>query len=120
MTDFIKKEGQSLDERLGRCYELAGKFCIENGWDLVHGFITDKRFGSGHTIDHAWCEENEMCYDPVLDLELPKDAFMRLLGCEITKKYHSSEYSELMITTGHFGPWHEIDNSKIVFNQKKS
>jgi hypothetical protein len=107
-----------IKDRLGRCYELNAKFVINNPqWTLVHGFINDRAFGTGNTIDHAWCELDDISYDAVLDLTLPTIVHDALFNPTDTVKYRGTTAIQKVLTTQHYGPWHEIDESKIIFNK---
>lgn len=109
----------NLEDRLGRCYELAAKFVMENpSWSLVHGFITDKFGNSGNTIDHAWAMKDGWRYDAVLDIEFLDNVFDALFFPENLVIYPSIEMTQRIYNSCHWGPWHEIDRSKIIFNKK--
>ena len=110
-----------MENRLRRCYELAGNFVSDNrNYELIHGWIVDKNFGTGNRIPHAWCRNIEQgtLYEPVLDIELPVDAFKILFNPEIDVVYSSAEARKQMVETGHYGAWHEIDETKIILNKK--
>ena len=105
LTEAIDKK------KLGRCYELSGRYVLDHpNYNLVHGTITRK---DGYTIDHAWTEKNtqmgqynmSMVFDPVMDLELPWDAYERLLGAKVKKKYNATQMSKSMLGAKHWGPW---------------
>jgi hypothetical protein len=46
-----------------------------------------------------------MVYDPVMDLELPWDAYERLLGAKVEKKYTAEQMGITMLKAKHWGPW---------------
>lgn len=108
-----------MNERLGRCYELAFKE-ITNLWltrfrqrdlTLVHGVIRDTYLiGKGATICHAWIRlenaEFPACvWEPITQKWLPEEVFMRLYDAEIIHRHTVSEAIELANETGHSGPW---------------
>lgn len=98
---------ENFEDRLGKCYELSGRYVIDHGGvTLVHGRITDK-FCTGLTIDHAWIEENENVYDPVLDTEFPKFLYYELFNAEARNAYSQTKACVHMLRTEHFGPWDE-------------
>lgn len=110
-----------LGDRLGRCYELSAKYVLDNdGFNLVHGFITDKIGVTGHTIDHAWVEKEGNVYDPVLDMELPTEIHEAMFNAEVTIKYPRKSVLDMILMKEHWGPWHEVDKSKVVFNPDNS
>lgn len=109
-----------LEDRIGRCYELSGNFQVDNQeYTLVHGFITDRIGDTGHTIDHAWVEKDGEVYDPVLDKSYPTDIYEALTGAEEIIRYEYIKTLNNIQKTGHWGPWHEVDQSRIVFDYEK-
>jgi len=109
----------ALKDRLGKCYMLAYQHVTEKqDWTLCHGFITDNIFGTGNTIDHAWCEHNATgkLYDPVLQKHYSKEMFIATFSPDTTVRYTKQEVLQHAFKFKHYGPWHEIDNSKIKFN----
>lgn len=112
-------------KRLGRCYELAAKEVIlidtwherEPGkpvYDavLVHGTIGPER------NPHAWVEFSQdfetpakrtftlrLAWEPVMEQELPVDAFDRLMYAERIKTYTPKQAAERLLSTHHYGPW---------------
>lgn len=107
---------KTLKNRLGKCYELSYQFATNNDWALVHGYITDRLGKTGHTIDHAWCIKNGIVFDPVMNVEYPVQVYERLYGAEVAKVYNTSQILDNALKHKHYGPWHKIDKSKIVFN----
>lgn len=128
---------EALQDRLGRCFELSGKYVASNpSWDLVHAVITDKKFGTGGTLTHAWCEKGDEAYDPVMEHRYPKtltyslygvvdykvNPYEKRMGTPETLKvtYTSSEAREHMIESGTYGPWDKrIDNYKCKVGKKQ-
>ena len=111
-----------MNERLGRCYELAWKE-VTNLWltrfrqrdlTLIHGVIRDTHLiGKGATICHAWVRlesaEFPACvWEPITQQWLPEEVFMRLYDAEIIHRYTVSAALELANETGHSGPWHPM------------
>jgi len=108
-----------FEDRLGNCYELAGRYVSENGGELVHGLIHhpfDRANPKGNP--HAWVlkpssEQNkgsslsgDIIYDPVLDQELPKEAYEGLYRAKTLKQYPQEEVWKNMLRHKHWGPWH--------------
>lgn len=109
--------------RLGRCYELSGRYVMDHsGTELIHGTITRQ---DGYTISHAWVEYEEtvgqykikMTYDPVMDQELPWDAYERMLGAKIEKRYTKDQMIETMFKDKkpNWGPWESKVNEDELF-----
>src|SRR5665213_1135269 len=128
---YAKKMEEALDKKkLGHCYDLSGRFVMDNpDWSLVHGTITRK---DGYTIPHAWAEKMErigsydmrMVNDPVMGMgELPWDAYERLLGAKPGSKYTSEEMNLKCIKNKHWGPWESVCENKdemVAFYEKRT
>ncbi|MHC1734514.1 MAG: hypothetical protein AB9921_02445 [Erysipelotrichaceae bacterium] len=89
----MRNVDSKIEERLGRCFELAGKFVLSHPeWNLVHAIITDKVYGTESSIVHAWCEKEDaaldvilrkddrLVFDPVLNQEFLARAYYALYG----------------------------------------
>jgi len=122
---------------IGRCFELSGKFIMNNPeWKLIHAVITDRVFGTGSSITHAWCEKDGIVYDPVLEEEFPAIAYYGLYGVvdykynDYEKKnsipeslkiqYDYKEAIEIMLQTENYGPWDQkiIEYEDVIGNKK--
>ena len=91
-------------DRLGRCYELAGRYVMDNaGTQLVHGSIQ----GMGNPrIDHAWAVTSDgQIYDAVLDEEFDPVAHLHFFSAEEHIVYERFEAMALMAKHKHWGPW---------------
>jgi len=97
------KTEETIEERLGKCFELSGKFILEHpGWSLVHAVIKDTVNKSGAQVIHSWCEKEDaaidvvtkkkdrLVYDSVLNEELPLRLYYGLYGI-IDYRYHDHE-----------------------------
>ena len=130
----MPKNKRRSNPRLGRCFELSGKFIIEYpDWKLVHGVITDHRYGTGSSLVHAWVENGGMVYDPVLDESFIRFIYYEVYGI-IDYTYHDYEKSKgipetprvvydskdafkLMLTNKNYGPWdNTLMNYKDIVN----
>lgn len=109
-----------INKRLGRCFELSYEFCLNHSdYKLVHGTITNKF--NNVTIHHAWCEKDDMVYDAVQDLELPKIAYEGLYQCKVEYAYSFMEFTDWVNKTRTTGPWEpmsELDLSMYDENRK--
>jgi|SRR5579862_9324213 len=99
-----------IDKRLGRCYELSGRYAIRNsGWTLVHGELTNP-FVKGHPkILHAWVEKGDEIFDPVMNKTWPKDVYESLFKARVIKKFTQREVFQITDKTGNWGPWEGLD-----------
>jgi hypothetical protein len=98
--------------RLGNCYELSANFVISNpDWELVHGYIkADPRIwptASTAPNDHAWCEMDEFCYDPVLAQLFTKDGYYRMFGAVPQQRYNYPDARKKLLETANYGPWED-------------
>ena len=116
-ADESVNEDKDFQDRLGQCYILSGRYVMDNtGWDLVHGTI--KQPGSSNpAIGHAWVEKTtsfgngrykvKVVYDPVLNQEMPWDAYMRFTGAEEINRYTKDQMVSRTAKEKHWGPWDE-------------
>lgn len=99
-------EAASKNNRLGKCYMLSYQFVRDNPeWKLVHGSITDNKFGTGRSLTHAWCEKNDTVYDPVQNVKWPKMAYEAIFSSEPFVTYNHDEAVKTAHSTGNYGPW---------------
>ena len=101
----IKK---SMSSRLGKCYQLAGEYVYGHpNAILVHGELTN-RFAQGlPRLDHAWIEDGNEIFDPVMDMKWPKEVYEGLFKTKVFKKYSHREAIEMIDKHMTWGPWHE-------------
>lgn len=78
-----------IRKRVGRCYELAMRGCMQAPeWELIHG---ECDVCSGGRIGHAWLEFDGEAYCPVLDKVMPAGEFVRRLDARVQVRYSSEE-----------------------------
>ena len=97
---------ESKNKRFGRCYELAGRY-VSSHHDavLVHGELINK-FTVGHPkIEHAWVEEGNEIFDPVMDRRFPKTVYEGIFQPVVHKKYSWIDVIKITNKTGNWGPW---------------
>lgn len=94
------------NSRLGKCYELSGKYVsVHPNSVLVHGKLINP-FGKGHKeLDHAWVEIGNEIWDPVMNKEWPKEAYEGLFKVTIYKKYSYKQVYEMINQHENWGPW---------------
>lgn len=95
--------GIPFEKRLGRCYELAGKYAMHNAdATLVHGSIE----GMGAPrIDHAWAETPRGVYEPASNSLWSPLVFKALFHPEVKDRYPRVDALKAMTKEGHYGPW---------------
>lgn len=113
-STWLKENGDDMNPRLGRCYELSYKYATSHSdWVLVHGYITN--MDGSKTIDHAWVEKDETVFDPVMDQELPTQVYYAMFRAEPFKRYSFDETIDRAIETKVYGPWHDHPDGKVKF-----
>ena len=100
----------SIKDRVGRCYELSYKEMRRGAWDhLAQGYLHFQ----GACIHHAWLERSGAVYDPVFDAEFPKEAYYGMFQAEDVVLYTPKQVCEQALKTGVYGPWEEVDDSRL-------
>lgn len=107
---------EGVSDRIGKCYVLSYKYIDKNGWGkkdifLVHGWVSDPR--RENTINHAWVEIGDEVFDPVMDQTMSKQVYYRLYDAKVDKKYDPVQTAKEAANSGTYGPWHNIDMSKV-------
>lgn len=96
---------KTLKERLGRCYELAGRFITNNVGILVHGSI--QGFDNPR-IGHAWVElPDGNIWEPASAKIWPVEIFSAMFNPEVEQRYDEDETRIAMLRSRHWGPWVE-------------
>jgi uncharacterized protein YdaT len=98
------KSDDDISNRLGRCYELSGKYTSDHaGSTLVHGSIQ----GFGHPrIGHAWVvTKSGDIWEPATNQTYPEPVFDAIFHPQIDKTYSQSEALEQMVQHETYGPW---------------
>jgi hypothetical protein len=97
----------SGDDRLGRCYELAGNWVSSRpNAVLVHGSIQGPNMPR---IDHAWAiTVDGAVYEPVSDRLYSPDEFGDLFDDEEERHYTAQQVWATTLKTGHWGPWESV------------
>jgi len=97
-------------DRVGRCYELSFQEMRRGAWDyLAHGYL----HYMGACIHHAWVERAGAVYDPVWDVEVPRDVYYRMFDAQDVTLYTPKQVCEQALLTGVYGPWQQIDMSRL-------
>lgn len=99
----LASDDETFEDRLGRCYELAGRMVMNDGGTLVHGSIQ----GAGNPrIGHAWVENDDgTITDPVMGETMPADAYTRFASAIPEHRYSQEEVLLNAGRTQHWGPW---------------
>jgi hypothetical protein len=93
---------------LGLCYELSGRYVSAHPKSiLVHGKITNPFAKGLPEVEHAWVENGNEIFDPVMDMKWPKNVYEDFFKAKIYKKYSFMDTIKITDKTGHWGPWEE-------------
>lgn len=96
----------AFNDRLGRCYELAARYAIDNpGSTLVHGSIQ----GMGAPrIGHAWVVDADgEVFEPTGGKHWDEMVFEEFHNAEGYMSYRGVEINRAAVRSGHWGPWHD-------------
>ena len=98
----------------GDCYAVAGRAAIDNAYPdlrVVHATVESKtvpRHG------HAWIEYEDPQWGRLVrdmsngnDVTLPWDFYYELGRVQDVARYTRQEALTNMVSSGHFGPWHD-------------
>jgi hypothetical protein len=106
--------GSTINDRLGKCYMLAGKACLF-GRDSDHGYMPMPSaviHGSWHgptsenRIDHAIVLlDTGQIWEPITASIYDRAKFEEYTQWQRHQIYSVREAQSLMSTTGHYGPW---------------
>ena len=89
--------------RLGRCYELAGRYVIDNDARLVHGTIHRDPYPPN---PHAWAVlPNGDVWEPITERTWPADGFAVWYEAVTLHEYSRDAAMVHMLRAKHFGPW---------------
>jgi hypothetical protein len=90
--------------RLGRCYELAGRYVSQHGGTLVHGTVS--RLHQTPPLDHAWViTDDGDVWEPVTDDTFHPAVFDYFFGGHEKARYTQEKVFLTSLRTGHWGPW---------------
>lgn len=91
------------DERLGRCYELAGRFVMDHpDTELVHGTIQRDPLPAN---PHAWVITPSGIWEPITDETWEDGLFEVFFNAIPITTYTRLEALDMMVEHEHFGPW---------------
>lgn len=108
--DDIKKLNRDtslLMQRQGKCFELSGRFVIDNkGWELVHA-TTYPRIGSfaNKIYFHGFAQRGNTVYDVVFDKFYDKIDYYDHYSISDIRKYSRDATLKRALRTRNWGPW---------------
>jgi len=110
-TNSATVDDKTMGNRLGRCYELAGRYLMDNndmgahkGDVLVHGSIQG---GGNPRIGHAWVQNKEgtIAWEPASNRQYPMDVFKAYFKAIPSTTYSYTDALAHMVSDAHWGPW---------------
>ena len=113
--NWYKTAQDDLEDRLGNCYFLSGRYVTDNqNSELVHGTITNrianriKRINEEtKVLEHAWVEYDNTVFDPVMGQEYQKEVYYAIFEAKVIERYNHEEMCKTMLTYRHWGPWND-------------
>jgi hypothetical protein len=108
-----KPDDSTFAGRLGRCYELSGKYLLDHPDDkivLVHGTVCDRHNPECKPNPHAWIEDVETGFvlDPVVGESYSGWAYEVLFMAVPHYKYTLKEAVSHMLKTRVWGRWEPL------------
>lgn len=108
----------NTEERLGRCYQFAGRKArelMDKDAELVHGTLWSENLK--RRINHAWIEMEDLVYEPNTDRWFTKDALERI-DMKAEQRYPIEEGAVMCVGIGHWGPY--TDEEIVEFRKRRS
>ena len=100
---------ESVKQKLGKCYELSGRYvCGHPEAILVHGYLVNKFTIGLRKINHAWVEEGDEVFDPVMGKRFPKAVYDGIFQPIPKKRYSFDDVIRLTNKSGNWGPWKSV------------
>jgi hypothetical protein len=111
-TEDLDETALTFDQRVGRCYELAGYAVVMGSMPsgiLVHGSWHGP--GAPRRIGHAWVEfevdDRILVWEPITARFYLKDEFTRWTLCEAEVRYTRKKALRKIAKSEHWGRWHD-------------
>lgn len=113
--NWYKTAQEDIDDRLGQCYVLSGRYVLSNpNAELIHGTVTNRIpnmmknvMEETKTLEHAWVEYDNIVFDSVLGQEYQKEVYYAIFEAKVIKRYNHEEVCKTMLRDSHWGPWNE-------------
>jgi hypothetical protein len=106
---IIKESIRPKNPRLGRCYELSGRYVsVHPNSVLVHGKVINPFVMGLPEVEHAWVEIGDEVFDPVMDMTWPKKVYEDFFHAQPKKKYSHDDVNRITDKTGKWGPWENV------------
>jgi hypothetical protein len=94
-------------ERQGRCFELAGRFVMDNpDWDVVHATLYPRLGNFGDSIYfHGYAQKDKIIFDPVFNQFFNADKHEKYYTTTDKRIYDHATAMKMMLKSGNYGPW---------------
>jgi hypothetical protein len=103
---FVLNEINESNSRVGKCYELAGRYVSGHPDSvLIHGKLINPFSKGMSEVEHAWVEEGDEIFDPVMDKRFPKNHYEKLFNVTVYHKYTYEQVLNMTLRHEHWGPW---------------
>jgi hypothetical protein len=103
------------NEFMGKCFQAALSWVTQHDdWVLVHGTVMKN---DGTRIDHAWCERGEEVVDLTQSSNgtpFQKRKYFANSSAIAEYRYSADDIAFIGLTTGHSGPWTDVDRAKAA------
>ena len=94
---------EPFNKRLGRCYEIAGRYASEHPNSiLIHGSIEGMGFPR---IGHAWVSVGPDIFEPATGHIMTKAEFGKWASPQIDDAYPYPDVLEKIVSSKNWGPW---------------
>jgi hypothetical protein len=98
-------------DRMSRCYELAGRYLIENKGTLVHGIV----HSGAQEIRHAWViDQDGEIFEPTTGIHYDAASFERQYQPIERVRYPWDKAAVQMLRFKHWGPWDDEPDFKAA------
>ena len=99
-----------FEDRLGRCYELAAQFAMDNEQAdpvLVHGTIENPRLSTFGPLPHAWVKVGEHVFEPASGELHDVYFFEQFYHPAVFEEYDYPVMCRTLLAEGNYGAWDE-------------
>lgn len=97
--------------RAGECFNAAGEYMLHGRLEharLVHGVVETP---GGDKIAHGWVDLGDKIYDGSWTQFFDKQSYLEWTNAKAEKTYAYEDMSIKIVTTEHWGPWHETEGA---------
>jgi uncharacterized membrane protein YgcG len=103
----IKVSKDTVQQRQGRCFEIAARFVMDNqDWTLVHATLYP-RIGpfEDKIFFHGFAENGKIVYVPIHDKFFDRTSYYKYYSITDERKYDGETAIMRMLNKRNYGPW---------------